>query len=127
MNYNIVLLIGLIFATGTSCAQATKGTTHRENQLSNNKVIVWKTVIYPASHKALAMHRHEQDRVLVALSDGLLKITNNYGKIHYLKLEKDKAYYLSKNAPGELHNDINVTNHPVKVMVIEIKDNPARK
>ena len=67
------------------------------------------------------MHRHDYDRVLVALSNGTLKITNNKGDVHYLKLKKNKAYYLPKDPMDELHQDENITQHPITVMVIELK------
>jgi hypothetical protein len=114
-------VLAALFTTTAGLAQAKGELTRRVEQFSNGKVAVWKTIIYPASGQALAMHRHEHDRVVVALTDGLLKITTNKGMTHYLKLEKDKAYYLSKDVPNELHNDMNMTNHAVKVMVIELK------
>ncbi|MDP3560091.1 MAG: hypothetical protein Q8R79_07085 [Legionellaceae bacterium] len=98
-------------------------TTKRIAEFSNAQVAVWKTVIYPNSKQRLAMHRHEYNRVMVALSDGVLKITNDKGKTHYMKLEKNKAYYLTKDIPNELHMDENITRHPISVMVIELKEN----
>jgi hypothetical protein len=94
--------------------------TKREVQFANQQVNVWQTSIYPASNQILPMHRHDTNRVLVALTDGVLKITNDKDKIHYLHLKKDKAYYLTKDVPGEMHMDENVTKHPVKVMVVEL-------
>ena len=55
------------------------------------------------------------------MTDGLLKITNDKGKTHYLKLKKDKAYFLAKDPINELHNDENLSDHPISVMVIELK------
>ncbi|HAT8152112.1 TPA: hypothetical protein JA359_11355 [Legionella pneumophila] len=112
----------MIFILGTSALQAAGLSTQRIEQLSNARVTVWKTIIYPSSKQVLPMHRHDNDRVLVALTDGTLKITNNKGKVHYLKLKKGKAYYLTKDVPDELHNDENVTNHPIQVMVIQLND-----
>jgi hypothetical protein len=96
-------------------------TTHRTPQFENAQVDVWKTVIYPSSHQRLQMHRHDNNRVLIAFDNGTLKITNDKGAVHYLKLEKNKAYYLTKETPGELHNDENISKHPIAVMVIELK------
>nr|WP_231865939.1 hypothetical protein [Legionella fallonii] len=121
MKKNWFIALGMVLGASAGIVHAKNEATHREEQFSNNKVSVWKTIIYPASGQALTMHRHEHDRVVVALTDGLLKITNDKGKIHYLKLEKDKAYYLTKDVPDELHNDVNMTDHQVKVMVIELK------
>jgi hypothetical protein len=67
------------------------------------------------------MHRHDRNRVVVALTDGRFKITNNQGKVHYFTLEKNKAYYLAKDPANEFHNDENVTDHVIKVMVIELQ------
>lgn len=117
-NYFLTLFCVVLFMTHNVHAFETK----RIKQLSNNRVNIWKTIIYPNAQHSLPMHRHEYNRVLVALSKGVLKITNNKGEIHYLKLEKDKTYYLTKNIPNELHRDENVSHHPITVLVIELKD-----
>lgn len=95
-------------------------TTGRIPQFSNEKVSVWETTIYPGKNQVLKMHRHEHDRVLIAFNSGILKITNNKGQVHYLKLTKDNSYYLPKNVVGEKHIDENVSNHPIKVLVVEL-------
>lgn len=96
--------------------------TKRTMQFTNNEVSVWETIIYPSSKQVLSMHRHEHDRVLVAFDDGLLKITNDKGQVHYLKLAKNKSYYLSKDVPNELHTDENMTSHPIRLLVMELKN-----
>ncbi len=101
--------------------------TTRIPQFSNHQAEVWKTIIYPSESQTLTMHRHHHDRVLVALSDGLLKITNDKGVVHYMKLKKNKAYYLKKDPPDELHQDENITKHPIAVMIIELKSSPKLK
>lgn len=103
-----------------SCVFA-QGSTQRIPQIDNQNVNVWKTIIYPRAQAKLNMHRHEHDRVLVALTDGLLKVTNDKGKTHYLKLQKGKSYYLKKDPQHELHVDVNETNHPISVIVVELK------
>lgn len=112
----LYLLLTLLFVT----FQVVAGTTNRLDQFSNDQVKVWKTVIYPSSQQALPMHRHEHNRVLIALTDGTLKITNNKGKVSYLKLKKDTAYYFTKDPEGELHNDENLSKQAIKVMVVEL-------
>ena len=104
-----------------SISYAAPALTTRIHQFSNAQVNVWKTIIYPKAGQALKMHRHEHDRVLVALDSGTLKITNDKGKVHRFKLQKNKAYYLSRDIPNELHKDENITSHPIKVLVIELK------
>lgn len=115
------LALVFTFLIFINVSHAMIATTKRIPQFSNDKVKIWKTILYPTSKQILKMHRHEHDRVLVALTGGRLKITNNKGKVHYLNLEKDKVYYLSKDIPHELHTDENVSTHPIKVIVIEFK------
>ncbi len=115
----IVSIFLFIFMTSLSAATLT---TLRIPQLSNDKVNVWETIIYPNTTQALKMHRHEYNRVVIALTDGVLKVTSDKGKVHYLKFAKGKAYYLTKDVPGELHTDENISHHPIKVFVIELKN-----
>ncbi|CAN5370664.1 hypothetical protein BH10PSE19_BH10PSE19_05330 [soil metagenome] len=115
-----LILIGLIFFI--DIAQAETPQTQRHPHFSNERVNVWETIIYPSKDQILKMHRHEYPRVLVAFDSGLLKITNNHGKTHFLKLEKNKAYYLSKDIPNELHTDENLSPKPIRVLVMELKD-----
>lgn len=96
--------------------------TERIQQFSNDKVKVWETIIYPSTKQKLAMHRHDKDRVLIALTDGVLKITNDKGKVHFLTLKKDNAYFMPKDAPQLMHNDENVSMHPIKVMLVQLND-----
>ncbi|MDP3561144.1 MAG: hypothetical protein Q8R83_03065 [Legionellaceae bacterium] len=121
MKKSIVVFFITVLIITIDLSYAETRSTARISQFSNNRTNVWKTIIYPNSNQVLAMHRHDYDRVLVALSNGLLKVTNNKGKMHYLKLEKDKAYYLTKDPEHELHRDENITNYPIKVMIIELK------
>jgi hypothetical protein len=110
----------MFFISITSYANTYK--TTRLPQFSNNKVTVWQTTIYPNKTQVLKMHRHEYDRVLVAFDNGTLKITNDKGKTHYLKLVKEQAYYLKKDIAGELHIDENLSRHAIKILVIELKN-----
>lgn len=117
MKWYVSLFLSCFVGVHAVQAQATK----RIEQFSNNKVAVWETLVYPSAKQKLAMHRHDHDRVVIALTDGLLKITNDKGASHYWKLEKDKAYYLSKDNENELHTDENMTDQVIKVMVVELK------
>ena len=83
---------------------------------------VWQTTIYPGDGEKLPLHRHEHNRVLVALEDGELKIVNDKSEMKTLTLSKNKAYFLEKDVLGEKHTDVNTTGHPIRVMVIELKD-----
>ena len=113
----VLILMMASLTTGIAHAAMTK----RISQINNTKVNVWKTIIYPTKKAQLTMLRHDYDRVVVALTDGLLKVTNSKEQVHYLKLEKGMSYYLKKDPEGELHVDENMTKHPVSVVVIELK------
>jgi len=116
MNFLTFFLI--FFAVAN--AHAESSSTTRIPIFSNEKVKTWKTIIYPGTKQTLKMHRHESNRILVPFNSGELKIVNDKGQVHYLKLEKEKAYYLTKDLPGELHTDENMSQHPIRVMVIEL-------
>ena len=121
MMKKIHYMIAILAALFISVAQASSNTTHRIPQFSNEKVSVWETTIYPHKEQILKMHRHDHDRILVALTAGILKVTNDKGQSHLLKLEKDHAYYLKPDVIGEEHSDENISGHPIKVMVIELR------
>lgn len=93
--------------------------TYREFQFENEQVKVWKTVITPNS--PLSMHRHDKSRVVVGLKGGVLRKIEENGTESNLVFETGKAYWLTEDPPGELHGDINESNEPIEVMVIEFK------
>lgn len=112
-----LIAASLFFNLNTAHAES-----KRIQQFTNEKVKVWKTIIYPSSKQTLPMHRHEKDRVIIPLTDGELKITNNKGQVHYKKMKKEQAFYLKKDKPNELHNDENMSKHPIKVIVIQLEN-----
>lgn len=117
----MIRLIMLLFACSLmSSALAADSNSERYLQFSNLKVVVWETVIQPGKHQELKMHRHNDDRVVVALTDGKLKITNNLGEVKYFTFEKDKAYFFPKDPADHFHTDENISDHPIKVMVINL-------
>lgn len=93
--------------------------THRVFQFENEHVRVWKTVIMP--HQPLKMHRHDCSRVVIGLKGGSLTKLEGTGETSELIFETGKAYWLNEDPPGTLHGDINESDEPIEVMVIEIK------
>lgn len=116
----IFISIVLVFISNIFTS-ASFANTSRVYQIENDKVKVWKTVIYPTEKKRLALHRHDHDRVVIALTDGVLKVTNDKGQVHYLKLKKGMSYFLTKDPKNEMHVDENITHKVVSVVVIELK------
>jgi quercetin dioxygenase-like cupin family protein len=111
----VVLAVGL---TSAASPQPPK-TTVRTPQLENDAVRVWKTSIAPG--QPLTLHRHENGRVIVALTDGTLRIVKESGDSRTVTWEKGKAYWLAADPPGEKHGDLNEGKEPIEVMVVELK------
>jgi beta-alanine degradation protein BauB len=115
----LLALVGLAFAAGFAAAQ-TVTPTGREPQFENSAVKVWKSVVLPNS--PLPLHRHEHPRVIVALRGGSMKILEDTGKSQMHGWHSGKAYWLDANPPGTHHQDINVGDSPIEVMVVELQN-----
>ncbi len=114
-----LVLTAIAFGAGFAAAQVVSR-TGREPQFENAEVKVWKSVIMP--NDPLPLHRHEHPRVLVALQGGTMKILEESGQSELHPWETGKAYWLPANAPGTRHQDVNVGNAPIEVMVIELQN-----
>jgi hypothetical protein len=115
----LLALAGLAFVAGFAVAQ-TMTQTGREPQFENGAVKVWKSVVLPNS--PLPLHRHEHPRVIVALRGGTMKILEESGNSEIHAWQTGKAYWLDANAPGTRHQDINVGDQPIEVMVVELQN-----
>jgi len=99
MNRNIVFtvaLVGAAFLAGLAVAQ-TATQTGREPQFENSSVKVWKSL-------------------------GSMKILEDTGKSEAHEWQTGKAYWLDANTPGTRHQDINVGDAPIEVMVVELQN-----
>ena len=95
-------------------------TTRREPQFDNEHVKSWKSVILP--NQPLRLHRHENGRALIALTDGKLDVVNEAGDtVDVYEWEAGKAYWLDKDPPGQLHADLNKGANTIEVIVVELK------
>jgi len=113
-----VTMVAAAFATGFAVAQTMKA-TGREPQFENGAVKVWKSIILP--NAPLPLHRHEHPRVIVALRGGTIEIREESGKSEVQRWQTGKAYWLPANLPGTRHQDVNVGNEPIEVMVVELQ------
>src|SRR5678815_7324 len=111
----VVLVLG---GAGAATSEPPRATV-RTPQFENESVRVWKTSIAPG--QPLTLHRHENGRVIVALTDGTLRIVKESGESKTVTWEKGKAYWLSADPPGEKHGDLNEGKDPIEVMVVELK------
>jgi hypothetical protein len=117
--------VGVFVAASLSLAAAVVNPqqgnqTQRYPQFENTEVKVWKSVVMP--NTPLALHRHEHGRVIIALAGGTMKIVESGGRQEMHEWETGKAYWLPRNAPGEMHSDVNAGDKPIEVMVVELKN-----
>jgi quercetin dioxygenase-like cupin family protein len=119
MSIRILCPVVLALAVTTTASPQPPRTTVRTPQFENESVRVWKTSIAPG--QPLTLHRHENGRVIVALTDGTLKIVKESGESKTVTWEKGKAYWLSADPSGEKHGDLNEGKDPIEVMVVELK------
>jgi hypothetical protein len=115
----LVAVAGLAFSAGMAIAH-TVSQTGREPQFANSAVKVWKSLVLP--NNPLPMHRHEHPRIIIALRGGTMNILEESGKSEVHEWHTGKAYWLDANAPGTLHQDINVGDKPIEVMVVDLEN-----
>jgi hypothetical protein len=112
------LAVGAAFAAGFALAQS-QPQTGRESQFENEQVKVWKSIVLP--NDPLPLHRHEHPRVIIALQGGTMKILEESGQSELHDWKAGHAYWLPANAPGTRHQDVNVGDKPIEVMVVELQ------
>lgn len=115
----VALLVMSAFAAGFALAQ-TSTQSGREPQFENAAVKVWTSRVLPNS--PLGLHRHEHPRVLVVLQGGTMKILEENGSSETHDWQTGKAYWLAANAPGTRHQDVNVGERPIEVVVVELQN-----
>ena len=115
----VMLLATAAFVAGFAVAQ-TMNKTAREPQFENTEVKVWKSVVLP--NDPLPLHRHEHPRVIIALAGGTMKILEDSGQSEIHQWQTGKAYWLPSNPPGTLHQDINIGDKPIEVIVVELQN-----
>jgi len=106
------------FLAGFALAE-TMTKTGREPLFDNAEVKVWKSTVLP--NNPLPLHRHEHPRVIVALKGGTMKVLEETGPSETHVWETGKAYWLPANAPGTRHQDVNLSDQPIEVVVVELQ------
>ena len=121
LNRPLFWLVVLVLVSAVvTMAQQSDSATRRIPQFENGHVKVWKSIILP--NQPLSMHRHEHSRALIALTDGNLDIVQNSGERETVHWEAGQAYWLTHDEPGTLHADVNNSDQPIKVIVVELKN-----
>lgn len=116
----VASILSFVAGAGAMWAQQQPG-SRREPQFENAQVTVWKSIVMPK--QPLTLHRHEHGRVLVALTDGQLKVVDSSGKtLDTYNLKAGKALWLGVDPPGQMHADVNPGTKPVEVVVVQLKN-----
>jgi beta-alanine degradation protein BauB len=115
-RFSLVAILSLL-PSATITPQAAQ--TQRIPHFENDDVKVWKSVVLP--NAPLSMDRHEHPRVIIALALGTMKIVEQSGPSETHVWESGKAYWLPANPPGTLHADVNASDKPIEVIVVELK------
>jgi hypothetical protein len=111
-------MASVAFVAGFAVAQ-TMTQTGREQLFENGDVKVWKSLVLP--NNPLPLHRHEHPRVIVALKGGTMKVLEESGQSETHEWESGKAYWLPANAPGTRHQDVNMGDKAIEVVVVELQ------
>ncbi len=114
----VLALVSVAFVAGFAAAQ-TMRQTGREQLFENAEVKVWKSLVLP--NNPLPLHRHEHPRLIVALKGGTMKVLEESGQSETHEWEAGKAYWLPANAPGTRHQDVNMGDEAIEVVVVELQ------
>lgn len=114
----MLALTAFAFAAGVAVSQTTQQ-TGREPQFDNSEVKVWKSLVMP--NNPLPLHRHDHPRVIIALHGGTMKILEESGQSETEEWQSGKAYWLPANPPGTRHQDVNIGDKPIEVIVVELQ------
>lgn len=116
----VASVLSFVAGAGAMWAQQQQPGSRREPQFENAQVTVWKSIVMP--NQPLSLHRHDHGRVLVALTDGQLKVVDGAGKtLDTYNLKAGKALWLGIDPPGQMHADVNPGTKPVEVVVVQLK------
>src|SRR4026209_2682509 len=92
--------------------------TRRVPQFDNDEVKVWKSIVLP--NQPLSMHRHDHPRVIIALAGGQMKIVEQTDASETHNWDTGQAYWRPANPPGKFHADVNISDKPIEVIVVEL-------
>ena len=120
VGLNAVVIIAILSAASAVWSSDQASSTQRVPQFENSHVKVWRSTIVP--NTPLPLHRHDHGRVIIALQGGTMKIEDQSGASETHVWETGKAYWLPANPPRTMHRDVNVGDHPIEVMVVEVQD-----
>jgi uncharacterized RmlC-like cupin family protein len=98
---------------------ASRPAMERIPQFDNDRAVSWKSVI-PA-HTESTLHRHDRHRSIIAIVGGDLKTVSATGDVAVTHYETGKAYWQQPMPAGLMHKDVNDTDRPIELIVVELK------
>lgn len=121
----VTLAVGIALGVGaTLAAQQVPQTSRREPQFENATAKAWKSIILPK--QPLTYHRHDHARAIIAIKGGTLDLVRPDGHTQKNVWESGKAYWYGPDEPGTTHADVNNTDQPIEVIVVEMQPGAGR-
>ena len=99
--------------------QAPAAEMQRVPQFDNTRATSWKSVIPP--HTESTLHRHDRFRTVVGIVGGDLTTVDAHGTKTVTHYDTGKAYWQEPMAAGQMHKDVNATDKPIELVVVEMK------
>jgi hypothetical protein len=99
-------------------AQAPAAEMTRVPQFENDRAVSWKSIIPP--HTESTPHRHDRYRSVIAIVGGDLSTVDAGGHKTVTHYETGKAYWQAPMPPGQMHKDVNDTDHLIELVVVEL-------
>jgi quercetin dioxygenase-like cupin family protein len=69
------------------------------------------------------LHEHKMDRVMIYLDAGKMTLTDTAGKVETLNFKAGEALWSA--ATTRPHVSVNVSDHPVRIVEVELKSKPG--
>ena len=114
-----LIAIVLASAIGVMVAAAQKPEMTRVPQFENDRTVSWRSVIPP--HTESTLHRHDRYRTVIGIVGGDLTTVSANGRKTVTHYETGSAYWQAPMAAGEMHKDVNDTDKPIELVVVEMK------
>ncbi|MGA2655298.1 MAG: hypothetical protein ABSF18_04900 [Gammaproteobacteria bacterium] len=95
--------------------------------VAGDNILIWKTTI-PPEHEGkpgIHVHRHEYARVVIPLTEGVLRRRDSNGEVTDYPLHIGKPLFLPADTPTGFHTDVNTGRQPIEVMVVQFTQEPV--
>ena len=108
-----LMLLFALFHTGLMAMEY-------EVQLDHEKVCVARAKILP--HEEIGLHRDVCPQVVIALQGGTIHRLEANGSTNAVLFPTGIPVFRPMDPPHELHRSVNPTDHPIELMIIQLKE-----